>query len=427
VARAPRKPRLYLVYTILIGVAFLAALPYFAWKGRRTGKYLPSLRERLGSLPTTLPFAAAPSIWIHAVSVGEVLAARSLVGPLAAARPGVPIYLSTTTLTGHAIAEKSVQGIAGLFYAPFDFPGPVDRALDRVRPALLVLMETEIWPNLIHRARRRGARVAIANGRLSARSAARYGLVRPILRRVLDDVDVLLMQSEQFAERARAVGALPGRVKVTGSVKYDADVPQPSAELRSLVAVDDPVIVAGSTLEGEEVAALKALVLVRAAHPGARLVLAPRHPERFGLVPALVEKAGFTCQRRSELRTPWTADVLVLDTLGELAGAYALGQAAFVGGSLVPWGGHNVVEPAALGVPVVVGPHMANFQDIADRFKAADALVEVRDAEQLGAVLADLLADPARRRELGERGRALVEASRGAVDRTVKALVELLP
>jgi 3-deoxy-D-manno-octulosonic-acid transferase len=429
--RAPPHPRerhiLYLAYTLLIGLAFVAALPWFAWKGSRTGKYLPSLRERLGALPASLPRAARPSVWIHAVSVGEVIAARSLVAPLRAARPEVPIYLSTTTLTGHAIALGTVRGVEGVFYAPFDFPWPVDRALDRVRPGLLVLMETEIWPNLIHRARRRGARVAIANGRLSARSASRYARVRPLLRRVLDDVDLLLMQSEAFAERARHVGARTERVRVSGSIKYDAEPADPSPALRALLATGDPVIVAGSTLEGEEAAALEALRIVRASAPRTRLILGPRHPERFALVPALVAAAGFSCARRSELRAPWSADVLVLDSLGELAAVYALAQVAFVGGSLVSWGGHNVVEPAAVGVPVVVGPHMANFQDIADRFKAADALVEVQDAAGLGAAIAGLLADASRRHALGERGRALVEANRGALDRTVRALVELLP
>ena len=420
---------MYLAYSLLLAAAFVVALPFYLWKGRGTGKYLPSFRERMGGLPASLARGDAPSVWIHAVSVGEVLTARILVAPLKERLPAHRVFVSTTTATGRAVAERSVKGADGLFFAPFDWPSPVRKALDRVQPALLVLVETEIWPNLIHEAHRRGVRVVIVNGRISPRSFGRYRAVRGLLRRVLAEVDLFLMQSEPHADRARQIGAPPGRVRALGNLKYDAlGDAQPPAELgRLLGGGGRPLWVAGSTVAGEEPMVLAAFRDVRARVPATRLLIAPRHPERFGEVAALVEAAGFRAERRSALGSaPWEGDVLLLDTLGELARVYSLATVVFVGGSLVGAGGHNILEAAVAGKPILVGPHMENFQEIADEFQAEDALRVVLSAEELGREVAGMLGDPARRAALGGAARAIVDRNRGALARTVDALAELL-
>jgi 3-deoxy-D-manno-octulosonic-acid transferase len=383
----------------------------------------------MGRLPAYLNLDGDRSIWIHAVSVGEVLAARPLVPALRERFPGHRLFLSTTTLTGNEIA-KSVRGLDGLFFAPFDFPHAVRRALEVVNPSLLVLVETELWPNLIHEASRRGARVALVNGRISPRSFPRYRRVRRFLSGMLSEVDLFLMQGEPHAERIRAMTAPPERVKVTGNLKFDAvEAGRPPERVVRLLngGSPRPLWVAGSTMPGEEELVLRAFHRVRERVPHARLLLAPRHRERFSEVPGLIESAGFRCLRRSALDPgSWSdGEVLLLDTLGELAQVYSLASVVFVGGSLVPTGGHNILEPAVAGKPVLVGPHMENFQEIADAFRAADALVQVAGEEQLIEAAGGLLRDAARRRALGENGRALVESNRGALRRTVDALAEL--
>jgi 3-deoxy-D-manno-octulosonic-acid transferase len=428
---------LYFLYSVLLAVGFVLAAPVYLWRGRATGKYLETFRERMGRLPASVLAASAraagePSIWVHAVSVGEVLAARPLVAALKERFPSRLVFLSTTTLTGRAVAEKNVRAADGLFFAPYDWPAPVRRALRELRPGLLVLMETEIWPNLIHEARRSGARVAMVNGRISRRSHAGYVRIRALLRRVLREVDLFLMQGEAHAQRITDMGAPPDRVRVTGNLKFDAlGATVASEALEHLLGSpghDRPLVVAGSTMEGEEEPVLAAFQRVREQVPGTRFLLAPRHPERFDAVSALVEKAGFRCRRRTGLGAAgWPPEeVLVLDTLGELAQVYPLADVVFVGGSLVPTGGHNILEAAVAGKPVVVGPHMHNFQEIADRFRAEGALVEVASAGDLGRELTRLVTDEARRRELGERGRAIVEKNRGAVATTIDALASLL-
>jgi 3-deoxy-D-manno-octulosonic-acid transferase len=303
--------------------------------------------------------------------------------------------------------------------------------LAALRPRLLILVETEIWPNLIHEARLQGARIAVVNGRISDRSVGRYRLVRFFLRRVLSDVDLLLMQTEEYARRMASIGALPERVRVVGNLKYDALVaPAASDGLARLVCGDGsgPLWVAGSTVAGEEERVLGAFRRVREAFPGARLVIAPRHPERFDDVQVRVEAAGFACARRTRLGAdPWQGgEVLLLDTIGELAGVYAAASVVFVGGSLVPAGGHNVLEPAVAGKAVIVGPHMENFQEIADTFLAAGALVQVGSQAELASALLDLLGDEGRRQEIGRRARDLVERNRGALDATLDALGRLV-
>jgi len=424
---------LYLAYSLGLALAFFLALPWFLWKGRATGKYLRTFRERMGRLPVYLNVDGDRSIWIHAVSVGEVLAARPLIAALKERFPAHRVFVSTTTMTGNAVARKSVRGTDGLFYAPFDWPGPVRKALDTLNPALLVLVETELWPNLIHEARRRGTRVAVVNGRVSLRSFSRYRRVRRFLKKVLADVDLFLMQGQAHAERIREMGAPSERVRVTGNLKFDAvEAARPPERLARLILGDGhhrrPLWVAGSTVAGEEEIILQAFHRVREGLPGTGLIVAPRHPERFSEVPALIEAAGFRCLRRTGLDPGvWRdGEVVLLDTLGELAQLYPLATVVFVGGSLVPSGGHNILEPAMAGKAVVVGPHMANFQEIADQFRAEGALVQVSSAEELAREVLSLLTDDERRRRLGERARNLIDRNRGALRGTVDALSGLV-
>jgi 3-deoxy-D-manno-octulosonic-acid transferase len=422
----------YLLYSVLLAVAFAVSAPFYLWKGRGTGRYLGTLGDRLGGAADRLPAPDGPAIWIHAVSVGEAMAARALVAPLKARLPGHRVFLSTTTATGQAIAREAA-GADGVFYAPFDFRRSVRRTLDRLRPALLVLVETEIWPNLIHEAKLRGARVAMVNGRISPRSFPRYQRVRALLSRVLAEVDLFLMQAEAHRSRLVAMGAPAQRVRVSGNLKYDSLAPpDPPPALRRALGQDGPapppLLVAGSTMDGEEEAVLAAFAAVRRGHPQARLVLAPRRPERFAAAAEQAAASGMRVARRTALPADgWRdGDVLVLDTVGELAQVYALAAVVFVGGSLVPRGGHNVLEPAVAGKPIVVGPHMENFQEIAAAFLAEGALVQVRDAAGLTGALVALFDDAARRAELGRRAREAVERDRGALERTVSALAALV-
>jgi 3-deoxy-D-manno-octulosonic-acid transferase len=424
---------LYHLYSFLLAAGFVLALPWFLWKGRATGKYFRTFRERMGRLPVYLNVDGDRSIWIHAVSVGEVLAARPLVEALKRRLPALRVFVSTTTITGNAVAQKSVRGTDGLFFAPFDFAGPVRSALDTLNPALLVLVETEIWPNLIHEARQRGTRVAMVNGRISPRSFARYLRIRRFLRPVLANVDLFLMQGEAHADRVKGMGAPADRVRVTGNLKFDAtEAPRTPEKLVRLLAPEArrgrPLWIAGSTVAGEEELILAAFHRVRERVPETGLILAPRHPERFALVPGLVEAAGFHCLRRTALEPgAWKeGEVILLDTLGELAQIYPLATVVFVGGSLLPAGGHNILEPAVAGKPVIVGPHMENFQEIADQFRAEAALVRVLGVEDLAHEVTSLLTDELRRRLTGERARALVEKSRGALGTTVDALAGLV-
>jgi 3-deoxy-D-manno-octulosonic-acid transferase len=418
---------LYIVYSVLLAIGFVLALPFYLWKARSTGKYLASFRERMGRFPAPLNASGTPSIWIHAVSVGEVLAARALLGPLKERFPGRRIYVSTTTATGNAVARQSVRA-DGLLFAPFDWPGPVRRALSALDPGLLVLVETEIWPNLIHEARRRGTRVALVNGRISPRSFPRYRRIRRWLKPVLAEVDVFLMQGEAHARRVKDMGAPPEKVKVTGNLKFDSlGEALPPEPLARLLGGGRPLWVAGSTAPGEEEMVLSALRAVRRSVPDVRLLLAPRHPERFSEVTSMVEAAGLRAARRTALTRPWAEeDVLVLDTIGELAQVYGLATVVFVGGSLVPAGGHNVLEAAVAGKATIVGPHMQNFQEVADEFLAEGALVRADSADDLAREVAALLGDTARREAIGERARALIERNRGALRGTVDALAGLV-
>ena len=429
---------MYLVYSLLTLVVFVAVSPYFLYQAIRYKKYVGSLGQRLGYLPISLNIDGEESIWIHAVSVGEVLTARALVADLKTTYPRLRLFLSTTTIAGQQVARRSVQGVDAFFYFPFDFAFIVRRTLGIVRPRAFVMMETEIWPNLLRLCRARGVKTVVVNGRISSRSYPRYRLIRPFFRRVLSDVDRFCMQSEESARRLVDLGADPSRVTVTGSLKFDSlDMPTPISHGKPRERVlrffrlspNRVVLVAGSTVKGEEAAVLRAFARVRSAAPGALVVLAPRQPERFGEVERLAREAGFTTARRSDLPIDAEprADVVVLDTLGELAQLYQLATAVFVGGSLVDHGGHNILEPAIFGKPIVVGPHMQNFREIAETFVASGAAIQVGSERELDDAILGLVRDPVHRASLGAAARALVEANRGAKDKTLAVIDDLLP
>jgi 3-deoxy-D-manno-octulosonic-acid transferase len=429
---------MYVFYSGVLALALLVGSPWFLYQGIRRRKYFGSLRQRLGGLPVPFNLDAEPSIWVHAVSVGEVLAARPLVDELHSRYPGFRLFISTTTVAGQQIARRQLPQADAVFYFPLDFTWVVRRVFDRVRPRLLVLMEGEIWPNVLREARRRGVRAIIVNGRVSARSFPRYRLLAPLMRRVLADIDAFCMQSDEAARRITLMGADPARVMVTGSLKFDAvQLPAPAAQGRPRdrvlrffrVPPQRPVIVAGSTMPGEERPVLLAFRRIKTSQPQALLVLAPRHADRFTEVMHVARGEGFSTVRRTELPidTDPRADVVVLDTIGELAHIYQIATVAFVGGSLVPTGGHNILEPAVHGRPVVFGPSMSNFAEIAELFLAHGAAVQVHSAHELEETLITLMSDSVRRAGLGAAARALVDANRGASDRTLDVLTRLLP
>jgi 3-deoxy-D-manno-octulosonic-acid transferase len=430
---------LYALYSVLIVTFFLVMSPYLAWQAVRYRKYIGSLRQRLGYLPISFNLDGEDSIWIHAVSVGEVLTARALLPQLRERYPRLRLYLSTTTMTGQQIARNSLQYVDEVFYFPFDLGFIVNRTLRLVRPKMFMMMETEIWPNLLHACHRAGVKTVLVNGRISSRSYPRYRLARPIFRRVLENVDRFCMQSEESARRIIDMGADPEKVVVTGSLKFDSlDLPggaTPADRGRNRVlryfriSPDRPVIIAASTLKGEEEPVFEAFQRIRARVPDVLMIVAPRKPERFDEVEQLARRGGWNVARRSELPVDSEPrqDVIVLDTIGELAQLFQVATAVFVGGSLVDQGGHNILEPAVFGKPIVFGPYMQNFAEIARAFLENDAAVEVRSPRELEHALLGLLNDPVRRARLGAAARALVEANRGARGKTMTAIARLLP
>jgi 3-deoxy-D-manno-octulosonic-acid transferase len=430
---------MYAAYSVLIVLFFAVMSPYLLYQAVRYRKYVVNLRQRLGYLPLSFNADADESIWIHAVSVGEVLTARALLPELRERYPRLRIFLSTTTITGQQIARNNLQYVDEVFYFPFDLPFIVRRTLRLVRPRLFLIMETEIWPNLIRACQSAGVRTVLINGRISSRSYPRYRMARWFFRRVLAQVDRFCMQSEESARRIIEIGADPARVSVTGSLKFDSleipDASHASGAGRNRVLryfripADRPVLIAASTLKGEEEPILEAFHRIRASRPHALLIVAPRKPERFDDVERMAKRAGWNVARRTELPVDSEPrhDVVVLDTIGELAQLFQVGTLVFVGGSLVDAGGHNILEPAVFGKPIVFGPHMQNFAEIARTFLDNGAALQVRDGRELAGTLLELLGDPVRRASLGAAARALVEANRGARGKSLAAIAQVLP
>ncbi len=439
---------MYLLYSFATLLALIVLAPYFAYEAARHKKYVGSLGQRLGYLPVSFNLDAEESIWVHAVSVGEVLAARPLLQGLRLRYPRLRLFLSTTTRAGQQLARRSASEVDGVFYFPFDWTFTTRRTLRIVKPRLFVMVETEIWPNLLRECRATGVRTALVNGRISYRSFPRYRLIRPFFRRVLTDIDAFCVQGEDTQRKLIELGADPARITVTGSLKFDAldtgavagAVPAVAAGLASgrgpervlrffRVSPNRPVLVAGSTLRGEEAAVIRAFNRLRAAGGNALLVIAARHPERFDEVERLCRQEGLSTIRRTALPIDAEprADAVVLDTIGELAQLYQIATVVFVGGSLVAAGGHNLLEPALFGKPIVFGPHMENFAEIAEDFLANGAAVQVRHDRELESAVIGLMTDPVQRARLGAAARALVDANRGARDRTLAVVTALLP
>jgi len=420
------------LYSATLALGMLASSPYWLFQMVRHGKYRKGFAERLGQVPTRLqlPGAQEPVIWVHAVSVGEVLAVAGLAEELRRRCPQHRIFISTTTDTGQALARKRF-GEANVFYFPMDFAFAVRPYLRALHPGLVVIAETEFWPNFMRLARARGARIAVINARISDRSWPRYRRFRGLLRRVLANVDLFLAQTSEDAMRLEDIGADAGRVQVTGNLKFDVPAPMPPAiveSLRKSIATSGagPVLVCGSTVEGEESLLLKAFENVLVQYPKAVMILAPRHPERFPAVAELLEQMSIRFCRRSLWNGESLAgQVLLLDTIGELATLYAIADIAFVGGSLVPRGGHNIIEPAQHGVATLVGNHTENFRDIVNLFQSRDAVRIVGPAE-LPLVLLELLANDTERKALGRRAAETMRSQIGATTSTADELQRMM-
>ena len=449
---------MFFLYSVLMGLAALLTSPYWLLQGMRHGKYLSNLKERLGfSVPELagLPAQRATAIWIHAVSVGEALSGISLAKRLKENYPQRPLIVSTTTQTGYALARERMAFADAVIYFPFDWSFCVRRVMDAVKPALVLVLETEIWPNFLREARGRNVPVIFLSGRISDRSVARFQkylgafgfFLRPFLASALGNASAFLMQTERDAERIRALGAPADRVTASGNLKYDMALPEPTPlstwlEQECQRQQRWPVIVAGSVVASEEPLTLIAFGVVQGDFPKALLVLAPRKPERFAAAAEFITESHRKFVRRSELPIPGPgcapaagvnshgipddATVFLLDSIGELASLYRLADGAFVGGSLVNAGGHNILEPAAFGKVPVFGPSMENFAAIASRFLEAGAAVQVGSPEDAGVEWIELLKNRDKMKRMGDTAKQLVETSRGALDRALAEVAKQL-
>jgi len=416
------------LYTLLTYVFRPIAFAIVLWRGLGNRSYWIGLRERFG---WGTGVDSSPRIWVHAVSLGEVIAAAGLVRALRARYPQTPLILTTATPTGRARAQALFGDAIPVRYLPYDTPGSMRRFLSRARPRLSIIMETELWPNLFNQCRRRGIPIVLANARLSLKSVARYQRFGNLFRGVFSDGTYVAAQSTDDAGRFIAIGAARSRTRVVGNLKFDISVDIAAAErgreLRTTHWAARPIWIAGSTHAGEEESVLTAHAHLQADVPGALLLLVPRHPERFQAVADLLRSRGFLFERRSggNAVRPETS-ILLVDTVGELAALYASADVAFVGGSLVPVGGHNLLEPAALGVPVVTGPSQSNATAIAKLLLQDGAALQVADAMELAAVLKELFLNPEKRRRIGQSGRHVVEANRGSLMRVLEVIEPLM-
>lgn len=429
-----------LLYSLFYTLAFFALLPYFAYQAVFNRKYLGNLKGRLW----LTPFAAdrRPAIWLHAVSVGETLAAKPLIAALRQRFPDHRLVISTTTMTGQAVARQQIAEADAICYFPFDWRFTVRRALDAVQPEIVVLMESELWLNFLTVCRHRRIPTMVVNGRISDRSFPRSQKFGFFIRQLYCLVTQFLTQSQLDAERAIRLGAPAERVAVSGNLKYDIrdtsespKLAETARQLNEIFALDRaPLIVAGSTSEGEEQILLAAFHQLRTLGElqAVRLLIAPRHPERFDAVAELIETASDNFARRSSAQTAMDADIILLDSIGELAAMYRFASVVFVGGSLVPVGGHNILEPALFAKPIIVGPYMQNFREITGEFLRRESVLQLRatDADQqmseLRQTFAELLRDRTLAGRLGANARQAIEDNRGATARTVAAIANLM-
>jgi len=422
---------MYVFYSALLAVWLLITLPYWLIQMGRHGKYRAGLAQRFGRLPDWLRTPPSkPIIWVHAVSVGEVLTISGLVAELRLRFPEHRIVVSTTTGTGQKLARKRF-GEDNVFYFPLDFAFTIRPYLRALAPQLIIIAETEFWPNFLRLAKKNGSKIAVVNARISDRSFPGYRRLRPWLSRALTNIDLFLTQTEEDSRRLAEIGAAAQRIQISGNLKFDVSPPAPPPIVESLrsafyQASAGPILVCGSTVDDEEPLLLRAFENVLASHPRAVMILAPRHPERFREVAELLKKLGLRFWRRSL----WSGEaiaggVFFVDTIGELAALYSLGTLAFVGGSLVPRGGHNIIEPAQYGVPIIIGTHTENFRDVVSLFRAQNALKVVGPAE-LPLAFMELISDEGERMALGRRAADTIRAQQGATQRVLVALDALL-
>ncbi|MBD0370907.1 MAG: 3-deoxy-D-manno-octulosonic acid transferase [Pyrinomonadaceae bacterium] len=433
---------MYLLYSLLFSVGILLLVPRFILDAFRHGKYVEGLSQRLGRLPF-IESEGRQVIWLHCVSVGETQAARPLAQAVLKKFPEHKLVVSTITRTGQRVAREVFRNEdATVIYFPFDWAWTVRRALRRVNPSLMLVMETELWPRFLLECRRRGVPVVLVNGRLSEKSFRRYKIIRGFIKRVVGCLNLALMQSEADAARMRALGIESERVEVSGNVKFDLlaspDDVAKTEDLRERFGLThtSPLIIAASTHASEERISVEAFRLLRATPEGraARLLVAPRHPERFDEVAALLSSSGLKWSRRSEAQRDEDkrSDVILLDTIGELRAAYPLATLVFVGGSIAPTGGHNVLEPAATGACIVTGAHTGNFAAVINAFLERDALVQLPpldDGEapaELARAFSSLLADDARRDRMVRRAKEVLDENRGATRYTAERIAKLL-
>ena len=416
---------MYFIYTFILTLGLIVALPYYLVRFR---KYLPTLTDRFGFLK--IP-QLRRAIWVHAVSVGEVKAVENLVRRLRQQFPEKPLVVSTATTTGQQLARDWRSDVTHTFYFPIDLPWCVRRAVNRVDPEMVIVAETEIWPNFLRACRNHGTRVVMINGRISDKSFSRYLLARRWLRRVFEDYTVIGMQSETDRQRIEAIGADPRKVTVFGNLKYDAATSNGSVEnaLAAFLNGWNPLWIAASTMAGEDEIVLDAFKQVLKSCPNLKLLIAPRHADRFDIVGELIKGRHLHLLRRTQLPLNGGLDdspnVLLLDSIGELATVFQYATVVFMGGSLVATGGHNVLEPARHGKPVVFGPHMENFREIARLFLDAKAAIQIRDASQLGPAITELLANSQHASDLGRRALAIVGQNTGATERVLRVLEPL--
>lgn len=432
---------MYFLYGIILTLAFIVLLPRFVFDAIFKGKYAAGFKQRLGFVPV-LKKDERKIVWLHCVSVGETNAARPLATRLKEEYPDSRLIISTTTRTGQKLAKTLFADAELVIYFPFDWASTVRRALKRISPSVVLLMETEIWFNFIRENSRNKTKIAIVNGRLSERSYKRYSYVGRFMRRVLGHIDLALMQENADATRIMGLGMRPSKVKVTGNLKFDHAVTEQESDLTDLfrlrfgITDEVPLIIAASTHAPEEKYVLEAFKHVWKNSTGhlPRLLIAPRHPERFAEVAALVESSGFSWARRSAspAKTDEAAEVILLDSIGELRAAYPLAEIVFVGGSLIKHGGQSIFEPAAAGNAIVTGPHTKNFDAAVKEFLSKDALVQLPAASENKIVpaLADsfekILSDENEAEKLGFNALTVMENNRGAVERTLEYLAPLL-
>ncbi len=417
---------MYILYNLFLIVATVAFFPVILFKLITVPKYRAGLTQKLGRLRKGVlkVIKGTRPIWVHAVSVGEVMAAHPLIRELKKKYPHRKLILSTVTVTGNYTARRRVPEADAVFYFPFDYPCIVRRVIQGINPAVVLVAETELWPNFFRELKRLGIPSALINGRISPKSHKNYLKFKTFFRQVFDQVTLLCMQSEEDALRIEDIGADPGKIMITGNLKFDQKIPITRSNLIA-IPPDRKVITAGSTHRGEETALVEIFSRLREKYPKLLLIIAPRHPERFDEVEGVINGAGFECQRRSTLKGT-VKDILLLDTIGELRTFYAVCDIAFVGGSLVKVGGHNLLEPAAVKKPVIFSRYMFNFKEISEALMSSGGGIMVKDKGELYLQLDNLLSDPERARRMGERAFRIIEANSGAAKKTLDAIGRLI-